>query len=139
MSPDFFSLYGEDDYEGTMIISVLKKMLKNEDCMLTECTQMWNFLHIDDAVEAVIRLGESTEAKGIYNLASTDTRPLKEFIIEMKKLTGSDSLLVFGRIPYPKTGAVGFTPVVDKVMYELNWEPKVSFKEGILRNIQSIW
>lgn len=58
LEPRFFSLYGPNDYEGTMIISVLKKMLKDLSCDLTECIQIWDFLYIDDAIDALVILIE---------------------------------------------------------------------------------
>ena len=53
VEPRFFSLYGAGDYGGTLIMSVLDKMLKNESCDLTDCTQKWNFLNIKDAVTGI--------------------------------------------------------------------------------------
>lgn len=53
MEPRFFSLYGPYDFEGTLVMSTLKKLMGNEPCDLTKCIQQWDFLYIDDAIEAL--------------------------------------------------------------------------------------
>lgn len=134
--PRFFSLYGEDDSEKTMIISILDAMMKNKSCHLTEGIQIWNFLHIDDAIEGIVRLAEIKCADGAYNFGSEDTRPLRKFIMEMKEICHSTSELLFGAVPYPASGMVNVWPDITKLKSETEWEPCVSFKDGIKKIIQ---
>lgn len=49
-----FSAYGVGNSENTMIMSVLRKMLSNQKIALTECTQMWDYINVDDAANAYI-------------------------------------------------------------------------------------
>ncbi|MGF6991092.1 nucleoside-diphosphate-sugar epimerase [Lachnospiraceae bacterium PF1-21] len=133
--PRFFSLYGPDDFKGTMIFSILDKMLKNESCDLTECKQMWDFLYIDDAIEALISLMERPCEDGIYNLGSGDSRSLREYIEEMYSLSGSNSKLNFGSVPYPATGMVNVMPDIAKLKRQVGFVPKTTFAEGIKRII----
>jgi nucleoside-diphosphate-sugar epimerase len=129
--PRFFSLYGPDDYEETMIISILKKMINNEDCNMTAGIQNWNFLHIDDAVEGIVKLCDTKCADGPYNFGSDDTRQLRKFIETMYTITNSTSKLNFGAIPYPATGMVSIQPNNSKLKKETGWTPKISFEDGI--------
>lgn len=130
IEPRFFSLYGPKDYEGTMVISTLKKMAENKPCELTECIQLWDFLYIDDAIGGLIKLIEDDVPEGIYNFGSGYSAPLKEFIEEMKEITKSDSELHYGVIPYPSTGIVNVNPDVRKLM-DCGWRPKMLFTDGI--------
>lgn len=129
--PRFFSLYGPGDFSGTMISSVLEDMCVGRPCQLTKCVQMWDFLYIDDAVEGLIQLCSKPCQNGVYNFGSGDTRPLRSFIEEMATITQTQSPLCFGEIPYPSTGMVSIWPDVTKLKREINWEPKVSFRDGI--------
>lgn len=133
--PRFFSLYGEDDFSGTMLLSIIDDMLANRICKLTECVQLWNFLHIEDACRGIIRLMEMDCADGAYNFGTMDTRELKDFIMEMYQLTGSKSELVFGAIPYPASGIVNIYPDIKKMITETSWYPQISFTEGVQRII----
>lgn len=131
LEPRFFSLYGVGDYEGTLIMSMLDKMLKNEPCDLTDCTQKWNFLNIKDAVNAMKILLENKDVKpGAYNFASNDTRELKSFLLEMKAITQSNSKLNFGAIPHNDSGKYGINPDITK-LFETGWKPEITFESGI--------
>jgi len=138
IEPRYFSLYGEGDYEKTMVISMVKKMIEGEDCELTEGIQMWDFLYIDDAISALIQLIEKDCPSGAYNFGSGDTRQLKDFVIEMKEVLAADSRLLFGAIKYPATGMVSIAPDITRLKKATGWEPEVSFKEGIKRIYISI-
>lgn len=136
--PRFFSLYGPGDFSGTMILSILRDMLANRPCRLSECRQMWDYLYIDDAIEGLIRLCKEPCPDGVYNFGSGDTRPLRGFVEEMARLTQTSSKLLYGALPYPATGMVSIWPDVSKLKRELHWEPKVPFAEGIQTILESI-
>jgi nucleoside-diphosphate-sugar epimerase len=129
--PRFFSLYGPDDFEGTMIISILRKMLKNEDCQLTACKQMWNYIYITDAVQGVKKIIELDCADGAYNFGSGIAKPLKEYVEEMARIANSQSHLLYGSVPYPTTGMVSIEPVIGKLVKETKWHPRVTFEQGV--------
>lgn len=137
IEPRFFSLYGKGDFESTLILSALKKMKANQDIDLTKCVQIWNFLHIKDAVNALIKLQESN-ASGIFNFGSKDTRKLKKFIKEMYKTTKSKSKLNFGNIQYGKNGIINVNPSILKLQNAISWEPLISFKDGIEEIIKDL-
>lgn len=137
VEPRFFSLYGAGDYEGTLIMNMLDKMLKNEPCDLTDCTQKWNFLNIKDAVAGMKILLECEQVNaGAYNFASKDTRELKSFLLEMQDITNSKSKLNFGAISHNDSGKYGINPDITKLL-NTGWQPKVSFEDGIMEIIKS--
>lgn len=134
--PRFFSLYGPGDSAGTMIISILQDMLANRPCKLTQCVQYWDFLYLADAIDALYRLCTAVCPSGVYNFGSGDVRPLKAYVLEMARITGTCSELCFGAIPYPFTGMVSLWPDVSKLKRELDWQPQTIFSRGI-KNILS--
>lgn len=136
IEPRFFSLYGPHDFEGTMIISMLKKMLQGEPCDLTKCIQKWDFLYITDAIDALAKLIEENHESGVYNFGSGVCHPLKRFVEEMYRITKSHSQLNYGAVPYPDTGIVNVNPNVEKLI-SIGWQPKVTFEEGIKNIIRT--
>lgn len=134
----YFSLYGHGDYEGTLVMSTLKKMLHNETCEFTESKQTWDFLYITDAVKGIEKLIETDCPDGAYNFGSGLSRTLKDYIEEMSQITQSRSKLIFGAIPYPSTGIVSIQPCIDKITSETGWFPKTTFNDGILNIIESM-
>lgn len=137
IEPRFFSLYGPGDYEGTMIISMLKNMLHNTTCNLTESIQTWDFLYIDDAIRGIARLLEENVEAGVYNFGSGESHPLRWYVEKMAEITGTKSDLNFGVVPYPPTGMVNVNPDVHKLM-ATGWKPQVSFEAGIETVIKSL-
>lgn len=129
--PRFFSLYGKDDNENTMILSILDDMMNNSPCRLTECIQLWDFLYIEDAVDGVFKLMNVPCADGAYNFGTGDIRPLKEFIMEMYQITHSTSPLLFGAVPYPSTGMVNVCPDINKLKIQTGWKAETAFADGI--------
>lgn len=99
-----FSLYGEEDHPWTLVMSSLKKMVNNEPVDLSPCTQNWNFLYVKDAVRQIYLLCQYAQRNPnykseVFNIASKDTRVLKDFVVEMYNLSQSKSELNFGTIP----------------------------------------
>lgn len=126
--PRIFSAYGVGNSENTMIMSVLHKMLTGRDVELTECTQMWDYINVKDLVNAYMHIYRERES-GVFNIASGDFKPLKEFIYEMAEITHTKSRLEFGKVAVSFTGH-GFMPNVNKLK-KTGWKSQVSFKEGI--------
>lgn len=138
IEPRFFSLYGEDDNYCTLVLSILNKMLRNEECYLTKCLQLWDFLYIDDAINGIISLLNAKSVNGVYNFGYGEIRPLKEFVLKMYDVSKSQSKLLFGSIPYPETGMVNVCPDITKLKKETGWRPRISFEEGISKIIEFI-
>lgn len=98
-----FSMFGEGDHPWTLVMSAIRKMLHNEQVDLSPCTQNWNFIYVKDAVRMILELcvnavNSSSFQHEVYNIASNDTRPLKDFVEEMKLLSKSESFLNYGAV-----------------------------------------
>lgn len=132
LEPRFFSLYGIGDYSGTLIMSTICKMKLNKRCEFSDCEQNWNFLYVKDAVDAIIYLIMDKNIEGgVYNFANRDTRKLKDFIFELKKITGTKSELIFGALPHNDSGNEGINPDVSKI-YSTGWRDRFDFRRGIV-------
>lgn len=123
-----FSLYGEDDFHETLVMKAVEKMKADETLEMTEGTQYWNYLYVGDLVKLLIELGCISEAYGIFNLASNDTRLLKEYILEMKKALDSKSTINFGSVPYRQEGQVSIRPAINKLL-EILSDKKYNFEK----------
>lgn len=97
------SVFGKGDHPYTLIEMAMRKMSIGEPIDLSECTQNWNFLYVKDMAYQIERLCEAVIKKnvnpGIYLMASDDTRQLKSYIEEMKRVLKSTSELRYGVLP----------------------------------------
>lgn len=131
IEPRFFSLYGPYDYSGSLITTLIKKMKKDEVCNLTKAENWWNYLYVSDAANAVIKLIEKQECEGIFNVASDDSRLLREYVEEIREILGSNSNIVYGALPYPQGGKIDLLVDISKITTVTDWRALVEFDDGI--------
>ena len=91
-----FSIYGKDDRETSLIKTLVKACKANDDFKLSSCNYKWNFLYINDFICIIYKLIDRDVKSGDYDIASDDTRLLKDYCIEVKEVLNSSSELLFG-------------------------------------------
>jgi UDP-glucose 4-epimerase len=129
-----FSIFGENDRPWTLIMSAIDKMLKNEDMELSSCKQNWNYLYVTDCAKQIFLLcnylfNKSDFRKGVYHIASKDTRPLKNYIEEMKSVLKSSSVFHYGSVIQVKQ--VSLNPSVTKTENAIKFTNETSFANAI--------
>jgi nucleoside-diphosphate-sugar epimerase len=133
-----FSIYGEEDHERTLVKTCLRNMLAGEAISLSACTQNWNFLYIQDAVKQIRLLSERAVenddfGQQIFNVASEENRPLKDFVNIMKEETESQSPLHFGEVA--PTNVVNLNPDVSKMRKWTDFIANNTFRGGFRRMV----
>lgn len=131
-----FSVYGPGDHPWSLIHTAVTKMLRGLPMELSDCTQLWNFMDIRDATDLMLTMVRQVERvptndNGIFNVATWDIRPLREYIEELRSLTKSNSVLRFGAYRQAAGSAVSLKPDTHKVETIFHWEPRISFADGI--------
>ena len=134
--PRIFSAYGRYDNPQTMIMTALEKFQHNEPMKLTECTQNWNYLYVKDVGRMLALLGLRDCEPGVYNFASCDNRPLREYVLELKKLLHSESVPEFGAVPYGSEGVVSFQPDISRFRRAFPFFRFTVFASGIREMVQ---
>lgn len=135
--PRIFSVYGPYDSPETLIMTALRKFRNNESMKLTECIQNWNYLYVEDAGRMLALLGLQECETGVYNFASGDNRPLREYVLELKTLLRSESVPDFGAVPYGSEGIVSFQPDISRFMKSFPFFGFTSFDKGIADLLKS--
>lgn len=136
IEPRYFSLYGPGDYENTLIMATLKKLLIGERIELNDCTQLWDYMFVDDAMDALVHLCKTEFNGGVYNFATGDHRQLKDFILDMKEAVNSKSEVIFGAVPYNGL-YIDLRPDVAKLK-ATGWSRRTTFKEGIRKAAETL-
>ena len=97
-----FWLFGEKDDPNRLIPYVISHYQKSLTPQLTPGEQLWDYLYIEDAIDALISLLENSQAIGKFNLASGQVHSLRtvvEFIYDQMCPTVNVGL---GSKPYPQ-------------------------------------
>ncbi|MFR2986100.1 MAG: NAD-dependent epimerase/dehydratase family protein, partial [Clostridium sp.] len=142
----FFSVYGYGDHPWSIISTLVRDLRQDKKVSLSACRHQWNFMYIEDAVQAVFRLyqkgmerlaDEKEPFSGIVNIAGRDTRPLRSFVEEIHELTGRKGSLEYGTFVQAKEGALGVRPDVARLEELTGFQEAYSFKDGMRRMLES--
>lgn len=126
-----FSVYGYGDHPMTLVNTLVKACIAGEDFSLGPCTQIWNFLEARDAGAAIAALCLAPELKrNVYDIAGEENRPLRDYVLEIKRICGGAGKLNFGARADNAEGAVDLNPDISGLR-ELGFKEKYSFEEGI--------
>ena len=131
-----FSVYGPEDHKGSLIDSCIDTFMSGGRIELGECSQLWNFLYIDDLTAALTALMEAENKPGtveVYNVAGaeSDTKPLKEYIDIVYKCCGCKGEYLLGRRPPNAEGTANLNPDITKIQKKTGWTPQIAFVDGI--------
>lgn len=135
----FFSVYGMGDHPWSIISTLVRELPLEQKVSLSACMHRWNFMDIEDAARAVTELyrysDEHCAETHIVNVASTDTRRLREFVEEIHDLCKGRGQLEYGTFVQAKEGALSVCPTAEvlKALTDNTWKEQVSFEEGIRR------
>jgi UDP-glucuronate decarboxylase len=116
---------------------IVQALLGKEITVFGDGLQTRSFCYIDDTVEGLIRLmnstGDCSDPVNIGNPAEITVVALARTIVNM---TGAGSKIVHR--PLPRDDPRRRCPNIDKAIQLLRWEPKVDLQEGLSRTINSI-
>lgn len=133
-----FSVYGPGDRGGTLVNSCIKKFNTGEFMMLGPCIQKWNFLYIKDFVHIMLNFLKNDCESAIYNIASYDTRILKEFVLEIYEASNKTGSYEFGDVLQNPEGSPSLDPDVGRMLAVTGDIELTSFKSGIEETMKNI-
>jgi dTDP-glucose 4,6-dehydratase len=131
-----FNTYGPrmriDD--GRALPTFMKQALLGEDItVFGDGSQTRSFCYVHDLVDGIYRLLMSDEGSPV-NIGNPEEITLLQFAEEIKEITGSKSRIVFK--PLPQDDPKVRQPDISKARQILDWEPKVSRREGLLETLK---
>jgi len=129
-----FSVYGCNDSEETMLSYAVNRFLRQEKARFSAATQYWDYLFEEDAGKILYLLGEKVHKSGVYRIAYGESRPLKEFILELKDLfPGNPEYEFDGNTDTRRL--VSLQADIDDLVRDIGFRPEIPFEEGIKKVI----
>ena len=123
-----FSVYGDYEPETTLLSYLARTLRSGQMPQMTAGTQLWDYLHAEDAAAAMTALLLRGRAGEVYNIAHGDVRPLRSFTEELRTALAPDLQIAYGVSERPPTS---MRPSVEKIQADTEWRAKVSFAEGV--------
>ncbi len=132
-----FNTYGPrmDPHDGRVVSNFIVQALKNEPLTVYgDGTQTRSFCYVDDLIEAIVRLMETTDDfTGPVNLGDPSEVAILEIAEKVINLTGSRSRITLK--PFPSDDPRQRRPDITLARERLNWAPKIDLSEGLIRTI----
>ncbi len=132
-----FNTYGPrmHPHDGRVVSNFIVQALQGQDITIYgDGQQTRSFQYVDDLVEGMIRMmatgDEFTGPVNIGNPNEFTILQLAELVIE---LTKSKSKII--RMPLPPDDPTQRQPNIGLAKKELDWEPKIQLKEGLIKTI----
>lgn len=125
--------YGVGERSPRMVNTTIQKCIRGESPQFTAGTQNYDFVYIDDVARAFRLIGEKGKPFCEYLIGSSNAKPLKEFLLEMKEAIAPDLDFIFGDIPF--TGVNQPLEDFDCSITERDtgFKAEISFGEGCRR------
>lgn len=124
-------IYSEDRKDNNVIYYAISSLLKNEIPRLTKLEQLWDYVHINDVVDAMLRIVECGKNGGFYPIGHGDNWPLANYIFMIRDIINPNAKLAIGDVPYDSNVLPMSCVDMEETKYDLGYSPKIDFKTGI--------
>ena len=128
--------YGALDPTARFVNTMMRKMLDNQPCRLSPCTQLYDFIYVSELARAFHLIGEKGIPGKAYYIGSGRTRPLKEFVEIIRVSTATKSDIQYGALP----GGISLDESCfdsRKLMMDTGFQCEIDFASGIRRALES--
>ena len=131
----FSNIYGPSNKTGNLVSYTLGQLVKGEAATFGPACQPYDFISVEDMLEAVLRLGENTTSKNLYFIGSGTPRILRDYLQEIGSLYGRSDFIQVG--VRPDEGIEYRLDMFDNsdLIADIGEYVSVSFTEGIKKTI----
>ena len=135
------SLYGPGDDPEKFLPAALNSACKGRPFEMTSGEQVREWLHLDDAVSALLKAVEQDAPKegGLVNIGIGEGVKLKDLVLKLYQLAKADPQLIkFGARPYGVNEAHYLVMEVTLGKERLSWQAQVELDQGLAALIENM-
>ncbi len=125
--------YGVGEKSERLINSSLLKIINGQDVDFSMAEQNYDFLYIDDLIEALYLIGLKGKPFTEYMISSGKAQPLKNYLLRFQDVVPNCTKLIFGSIPYTGVNLPLEVFSNKTLVQDTGFKPRISFDEGIFR------
>lgn len=82
----FSNIYGVGNKTGNLVSYTLGELMIGKEATFGPAQQLYDFIYVDDLIEAVYRLGEKETPKAFYYIGSGTPRKLADYLLRIGEL-----------------------------------------------------
>lgn len=95
----FSNSYGIGNKTGNLVSYTLGELMEGREPSFGPAEQPYDFIYIDDLLEAVFRLGDRDTKQNFYFIGSGTPRILKDYLLEIGEISGKKDAVEIGLRP----------------------------------------
>ena len=134
--PEITNAYGVGERSPRLVNSTIRKCIHGEVPQFTAGTQNYDFIYIDDVARAFRLIGEKGKPFHEYLIGSSNARPLKEFLLEMRAAIAPKLDFQFGDIPFTGIDLPLSTFDCSDTERDTGFRAEIGFGEGCRRTME---
>lgn len=131
-------IYASDRRDSNVIYYTIDKLLAGKKPSLSKLEQLWDYVYIDDAVRALIAIGNYGINEAVYAIGHGDNWPLRNYIETIHDIINSSIPLGIGEIPYASETLPSSCVDLTDLTKDTGFTPTIDFPEGISKVISQI-
>jgi nucleoside-diphosphate-sugar epimerase len=125
-----FNLYGPGQADWAFVSSVVRHLLDGRRCPMTHGEQRRGFLHVRDAADALLAVGQSS-VRGVVHVGSDDAVSVRDVATRIGERLGRTELLAFGALAPSPRDAPRIVPSTVRLRSEVGFRPRTSLDDGL--------
>jgi len=133
-----FPPYGPGDHERRLIPYVIGSILKNTPPNLTTGKQEWDFVYVDDIVNAYLAVLKSypfNDDHAIFNIGTGEAVSIRSVVEKIRGSLGSDIDLPWGSVAHRVNEVWYNSADINKAQRVLRWAPETGIDDGINKTV----
>lgn len=129
------SVYGPGRDDQNLVSYAIRALLAGQVPEFTGLEQIWDYVYVDDLVEALFLVGRHGVAGRRYPIGSGQARRLADYVTRIRDAIDPTRELGIGRVPYKSATLDCSIPDTSALARDTGFEPRVSFDDGIAATI----
>lgn len=129
-----YAIYGGHSKNKKVIDYIYESTNSAQPINMTNGEQILDFIHIDDLTNFYLHCLENIDLLNDnedYHIGTGVGTKIKDIASLMEKLSGSETNISWGSLPYRKQDIMRSIAPIKKLNDELNWKPKITLEQGI--------
>ena len=126
------SIYGPGRNDNNLISYAIQSLLKGEKPSFTGLEQQWDYLYVEDLLEAMILLGERGVGGKVYPVGSGEHQQLNHYVETIRNLINPKLPIGIGDLPYKNPDKIDNQIMdISAIRTDTGFIPKWDFERGI--------
>lgn len=128
--------YGPGEKSHRLLCDIMARVISGKPLTFSSGAQLYDFIYIDDLVNAFILLSENGVANKDYVVGSGCPRPLREYLTIVNSAIAPEVDFSFGEDPDISKFLSIDEYDITKLREDTGYKPLVTFEEGIIRTFE---